>query len=230
MGGKFVVRRAGAFRWVLWTALTIVVFPASLCRAETIGNNLWNMRENPQDFFHDNVPYIRPWRGAYDDGWGMFVGPAPYGGPFPWVTSSTTGNPVDGSLSLVRGVDTQFHVWTYLYVSTPTIVPLAGDGDCVPRWFLNYAFDSPQQFPLGTPASINLAAGWNRLDITGYNQNAGFQFESGALASQVSIMNSSPVPEPSTICAIVSMLATGSAVLLIRRQVSQRRRGRYCGN
>jgi hypothetical protein len=146
-------------------------------------------------------------------------------GDFPWITSSTTGNPADGSLSIARGVDHQFDAWTYLYVPMPTTVSLTGDGDCVPRWFLNYQFDSPHEFPLGSPASINLSAGWNRLDITGYNQNRGFLFESGALVGQVSIMNTSPVPEPSSICALVSLLASGSFVLLIRRRATWHSRG-----
>jgi hypothetical protein len=183
-----------------------------------IGDHLWNLRENYQAFFAVNVPYVRPWEGAYDDGYGMFVGPPPYGGPFPWDTSSTTGNALDGSLSIARGVDHQFDAWTYLYVSTPTTVTLTGDGDCVPRWFLNYQLDSPQQFPLGAPASINLSTGWNRLDITGYNQNAGFLFTSDALASQVSIMNTSPVPEPSTTCALASLLIVVGLVWFIRNR------------
>ena len=228
--GLALLAATGGLVWLIRrcrTALALLaVLPCliSIANAETIGNHLWNLRENSESFFGANVPYVRPWRGAYDDGWGIFVGPPPYGGPFLWETNSTTGNALDGSLSINRGADHQFHAWTYLYVSTAESISLSGQGDCVPRWFLNYAFDSPQQFPLGGAASINLSAGWNRLDITGYNQISDFLFESGPLASQVNIMNTAPVPEPSTICAIVSMLATGRLFLVIRRRSARRGR------
>ena len=193
---------------------------------ETIGNHLWNLRENYQYFFDNNVPYVRPWEGSTDDGWGMFVGPPPYGGPFHWDTFSTTGNALDGSLSIDRGVDHQFDAWTFLYVSAPKTVSLTGDGDCVPRWFLNYQFDSPHEFVVGDPTDISLAAGWNRLDVTGYNQNAGFLFTTDALAGQVAIMNTSPVPEPSAFCALVALLTTGGLLHLIRRRRARRSRGK----
>jgi hypothetical protein len=214
------IRNRRALRTLL---ALIAVLPCltSVADAQALGNHLWNLRENTQPFFDNNVPYVSPWEGAYgkfyDDGYGMFVGPPPYDGDFLWGNASTTGNSADGSLSLIRGVDTQFDAWTYLYVPTPTTISLTGDGDCVPTWFLNYQFGSPQQFPLGDPASINLSAGWNRLDITGYNQSDGFSFESGALASQVGSMNTLPVPEPSTISALASFLMVGASVWLIRR-------------
>jgi len=200
--------------WVL----TVIAFLSSATNAEMIGDHLWNLRENSQDFFHDNVPYVRPWETTVDDGYGMFIGPPPYGGSFPWGPPTTTGNSVDGSLLLDRGIDHQFSVWTFLYVPTPTTISLSGQGDCVPRWFLNYVFNSPQQFPTGGAASINLNAGWNRLDITGYNQNTDFLFESGPLAGQVGIMNSSPVPEPSTTYGVLVVAAIGSVALLIRKR------------
>jgi len=211
-GLVWLIRR----RWALRTLLALLaILPClvSFANAETLGDHLWNVRENTEGFFHNNVPYVRPWHFAVDDGWGEFVGPPPYGLDFHWDTASTIGNPVDGTLSLDRGMDTQFHAWTYLYASAPTPISLAGDGDCVPRWFLNYAFDSPQEFPLGSPATINLVAGWNRLDITGYNQNTDFLFETSALTSQVYAMNTSiiTVPEPSTLV----LLGIGTVALLV---------------
>ena len=175
----------------LFVSMALVALSTLSAYADIVGNNLWSLRENADDKFHDNVPYVRPWRTTVDDGWGEFVGPPPYGGYFPWGATGTIGNPADGSLSIDRGADHQFDAWTYLYVPTARTVSLFGQGDCVPRWFLNGAFGAPQQFPLSSPASINLVAGWNRLDITGYNQNSSFLFETDALASQVQIMNTS---------------------------------------
>ncbi|MHC4568663.1 MAG: PKD domain-containing protein, partial [Planctomycetota bacterium] len=51
------------------------------------------------------------------------------------------------------------------------------------------AFDSPITF-VGGYASLALQSGWNRIDITGYNQNEGYGFTCGALASLVDTMNS----------------------------------------
>jgi probable HAF family extracellular repeat protein len=207
-------------RWKTMVLLSAVILSlTSVAKAETIGTNLWNLRENNQYFFDNNDSWVRPWRTTYDDGYGMFVGPAPDDGDFSWNTSSTTGNPLDGSLTLIRGVDHQFDAWTYLYVPTPTIISLTGQGDCVPCWFLNYAFDSPQQFPLGDDsATINLVAGWNRLDITGYNQSDGFLFTSGSLASQVAVMNTSPVPEPSSL--VLFGIGAASLFSLRRRRIA----------
>ena len=47
------------------------------------------------------------------------------------------------------------------------------------------------------PASLTLADGWNRIDMTGYNQNSGYTFTCGGLAALVDIM-SSTLPPPNT--------------------------------
>jgi hypothetical protein len=112
-------------------------------------------------------------------------------------------------------------------VSAPKTISLIGQGECVPRWFLNYAFDSPQEFPVGSPASLSLIAGWNRLDITGYNQNTDFLFETSPLVSQVAIMNTLPVPEPSSICTLFSLVAGASLVRLISKSRTGHRRAQF---
>jgi len=212
-------RRCQAVLGVFALVAVVVLLP-SVASAETMGDHLWNVRENHEGFFDNNDSWVRPWRSSTEDGWGEFQGG--HSGYFQWTPMGTTGNPLDGSLSLNRGIDTQFDAWTYLYVPMATTVSLTGDGDCVPRWFLNYQFDSPldspHEFVVGDPTDISLSAGWNRLDITGYSQDAGFLFTTDALASQVSIMNTSPVPEPSTICALASLLATGGVVFLVRHR------------
>jgi PKD repeat protein len=59
----------------------------------------------------------------------------------------------------------------------------------VPRLFLNYAFDAPMHFPAG----LSLSSGWNRIDISGYNQNDSYTFNCGALANLVDVMNTTEI-------------------------------------
>jgi hypothetical protein len=49
---------------------------------------------------------------------------------------------------------------------------------------------------MGFPASLNLNSGWNRIDITGYNQNDSYYFTCGSLANLVDIMNTSEMLPP----------------------------------
>jgi hypothetical protein len=214
-----LLRRTG----VCTVVLSVLVIP-SVSFADTLGNHLWNYRENAEDFFGANDSWVRPWRTIVDDGEGRFVGG--HNGDFVWDPIGAVGNPLDGSLSLDRPRDHQFHVWTYVYVPTPKSILLDGAGDCVPRWFLNLNFDSPQIFPDGAPATINLLAGWNRLDITGYNQYDPFTFDSGPLASQVDMMNSSIyiASEPSTICSLCVLSLVGGIAVIMRRHLIKNRR------
>jgi thermitase len=158
-------------------------------------DNLWNIRTNGDDRFHSNEAWLRPWRYDYEDGWGRWVGN--YGYELQWGPIYTQGSgnlgsfswntgPY-GSLSLSGNRDIQWHAWTYVYVSGNKNVTLQGGGDCVPRVFLNQAFDSPIEFP----ANLSLSVGWNRIDMTGYNQNQGYSFTMDTdLANLVDQMNS----------------------------------------
>jgi len=149
------------------------------------GDHLWNFRQNADDRFHSNEAWLRPWRYNYEDGWGRWVGGYSY--ELKWGGTSTLGNS-NGSFTISRDRDYQFHAWTFVYVTSPKAITFNGAGDCVPRVFLNSTFDLPAEFP----ATLNLVDGWNRIDITGYNQNSGYAFSCGALATLVDIMNSSP--------------------------------------
>jgi len=155
------------------------------------GDHQWNIRENGDDRFHSNESWLRPWRYDYDDGWGRWVGNYTY--EVHWGSVSKTGS-ADGSLSIGRGQDHQWHVWTYVYVEETRTITLSGSGDCVPRAFLNYDFNNDMTFA----PTFNLNAGWNRIDLTGYNQNSGYTFTCGALADLVDVMNSEETnaPEP----------------------------------
>jgi hypothetical protein len=205
----------------VYVAMGMAVLLPVAAMANTLGDRLWNYRENAEDFFGANDSWVRPWETIVDDGYGMFQGG--HNGYFLWHAMGVTGNSLDGSLSLDRPRDHQFHVWTYLYAPTARTISLDGTGDCVPRWFLNYAFDSPRTFPDGAPATISLVAGWNRLDITGYNQYDSFIFDSGPLANQVSIMNTLPVPEPSVLAMVVAISCLGGVTLLARPRFDRRR-------
>jgi hypothetical protein len=175
-----------SLNWVILTLLLALV----LCQVSWAqGDNLWNIRENSDDRFHDNEPWLRPWRSSVDDGWGRWVGYWSY--ELQWGGVSTTGSST-GAFSISRPRDHQFHAWTYVRVETAQTISLSGSGDCDPRAFVNYAFDSP----IGFPAGLNLNAGWNRIDITGYNQNDFYYFTCGSLANLVDIMNSSEILPP----------------------------------
>ena len=157
--------------------------PSSWAQANS-GDHLWNFRQNADDRFHSNEAWVRPWRYNHDDGWGRWVGGYSY--ELQWGPVSTIGN-ADGSFTISRSRDHQFHAWTYVYVANAKTITYNGGGDCVPRVFLNYAFDSPMEFP--TP--LNLVSGWSRIDVTGYNQNSGYTFSCAGLANLVDIMNTS---------------------------------------
>jgi exo-beta-1,3-glucanase (GH17 family) len=168
------------------------------------GDNLWNIRVNPGDYFHSNEAWVRPWRYDYEDGWGQFQGGYSY--EFKWHETLTqnSGNigglswniSPRGDLSISGDRDIQWHAWTYVYVSCPKSIIFniqPGTSDCVPRSFLNTNFNSPFEFP----CTYTLTSGWNRIDITGYNQNQGYSFVlSTELVNCVEIMNSTEFDLP----------------------------------
>ncbi len=147
------------------------------------GDHYWNLRENNGDRFNSNDAWLRPWRYDYDDGWGRWVGAGDY--ELQWGSVVSYGYS-DGSFTIMRDADRHFHAWTYVYMESAKTITYNASGDCVPRIFLNYAFDSPLQFP----ATLSLHAGWNRLDMTGYNQVSGFTFHCDGLVNLVDIMHS----------------------------------------
>ena len=180
------LRKTAGYSILGWAILSLFLALAFCQVSWAQSDNQWNIRNNSDDRFHDNTPWLRPWRYNYDDGVGQWIGYWSY--EVPWGPVSTIGES-NGSFSIGRDRDRQFHAWTYVRVETDQTISLYGDGDCVPRVFVNYAFDSPIQF-LPNHASLALHSGWNRIDITGYNQNEGFGFTCGALADLVDVMNS----------------------------------------
>jgi len=102
--------------------------------------------------------------------------------------------------------DRQWRAWTYVYVDAGKDITFSGGGDCVPKIFLDGAFDSP----MGFGQTIYLGPGWHRIDYTGYNQNSGFSFSSGSL--DVKVIDSQATPEPITI----ALLATAGLLVLPR--------------
>ncbi len=165
------------------------------------GDRFWNIRWNSDDRFNDNTPWLRPWRYSYEDGWGRWVGEWSYevqwgstytqsSGSFGGISWGIDG---DGNLHISANQDHQWHAWTYVYVSSPKTITIPATGDCVPRLFLNYDFDNPIAFP----ATINLQAGWNRIDVTGYNKNSGYMFDLNyTLTNNVEVMSSAELNSP----------------------------------
>ncbi|MBN1910786.1 MAG: hypothetical protein JW818_13660 [Pirellulales bacterium] len=187
------MKKYGRFSGIHNTALGIAGVLVALATwpcptVQAAGDHQWNYEENYDDRFHDNQPWLRPWDGS-DSTAGRWVGNWTY--RVPWHNKIEGGN-ADGSLSFGGPRDRQFHAWTFVYVDSPTTISISGGGDCVPRWFLNYAFDSPYGFPI----NVTLQEGWNRIDVTGYNQNDSWTFSMGPLAGQVDIMDHEETTPP----------------------------------
>ncbi|MDD2666820.1 MAG: PKD domain-containing protein [Methanocellales archaeon] len=193
--------QAMIYDWFDDSSKGIVDYNPYLYAPVGFADNLWNIRYNADDRFHDNEPWLRPWRHDYEDGWGRWVGEWSY--EVPWSqnytqSSGSVGNLNwdtlgNGNLHISASKDHQWHAWTYVYVSSPKNITIPASGDCVPRCFLNYAFDSPHTFP----ATLHLETGWNRIDLTGYNQNSGYSFDLNYnLTTNVDIMSSSQRDSP----------------------------------
>ena len=188
-GGVARVRFGGIVAW----GFALV---AAAMAASGAGNHKWNLRENGDDRFHDNEPWLRPWRHNHDDGVGRWVGQWTY--DVPWGGVSLAGE-ADGSVIIGRSRDHQFHLWTHVFVRDGKTITLGGSGDCVLTAFVNYqkgdgtftyeGFDAP----IGFPAKLDLQAGWNRVDVTGYNQNSGYTCTINGLAALVDLMNNEPI-------------------------------------
>lgn len=187
---------AAIFLMILVAFFSSVELTAKTAYAQSAGDDLWNIRANSDDRFHDNDSWLRPWRYDHDDGWGIWVGGHSY--PVEWYHGPCTqlsgalgglswNIDPNGNLSIGAARDWQWHAWSYVYVDVAKSLYIPASGDCVPRMFLNYAFNTPIQFP----GTLNLVAGWNRIDLTGYNQNSGYAFDLNyPLANHVDIMNS----------------------------------------
>ncbi|MBI5115223.1 choice-of-anchor J domain-containing protein [Candidatus Poribacteria bacterium] len=158
-------------------------------------NNTWVIRYNADDRFNSNESWLRPWRGDFWEETGRWVGFYSYEVPWTslgaWQSGSIAGfswsTGSNGEITITSDRDYQFWIYIWAYVREAKTVTLQGGGDCVPRCFLNFSFDSPIQFP----ATLNLIAGWNRIDITGYNQNQGYTFQiTTPLGREVDVINS----------------------------------------
>jgi hypothetical protein len=182
---------------LLAVGVLLSVLGAHPARAQSLtGDHRWNFRQDADDRFHANEAWVQPGRYNYDDGWGRWCGGYEY--EIPWGSTGAIGN-TNGSFTISRDRDHQFHAWTFVRVAGPKDIVFNGSGDCVPRAFLNTNFDLPLEFP----ATLHLVDGWNRIDISGYNQNSGYTFSCDALAGLVDVMDSAqvdpnrpPVAEP----------------------------------
>lgn len=186
-----------------------------------LGDNQWNVRAVGLDAFHSNEFDIRPWRSGQPQApWVDWAanGTEQNGGWFGrgenlvWRNPGSVGafsvsqNSSTGRLEIHGDRDHQWWAWTYVYVEEPTTVSLNMDCDCRPNFYIDGNFDSRR----GRSLSVELAAGWHRIDITGYNQNNGYRGIVTGLAGQVDIMDSVPtyVPNPNaapTITTIASV-------------------------
>lgn len=152
------------------------------------GNHSYLLRENTDDRFHSNESIVIPWRNnnAFD-GYGRFQGNHSY--EIRWSSPTMVG---DG-FTHNRPRDHQFYASTWIYLDNSRSIHVSGNGDAVPRYFIDTNFGS--DLPLNS--TVNLSAGWHQLHVTGYNQNSGYSYTMGNLASKVDIMNSEMVATPS---------------------------------
>jgi len=153
-------------------------YDVTLMNSSGAGDNLWNYRSD----------------GGYDHGSDNY-GPCPpttvcNGYYFNWGPASTIGSGT-GDVSLSSGQDTGHWLWTYLYVdSAKTITPLYTTEGVDGVWLRGDFSNEVHQ-------TWNLEPGYNRVDLTLYNQNQGFSFNLNlALANEVNLMSSSSVILP----------------------------------
>ena len=185
------------------------VFASNYGRTDCCNDKLWNIRINVQDYFHSNESYVRPWRVFVDDGFGVFIGEHGYeiewhDGPFTNNYGSVSGLSwsVDknGKLIVKGPKDIQWHAWTYVYVGSATALTIQttpNSGWSCHRIFLNYDFDNPYGPLHEIPGTLDLTPGWNRIDVTGYNQNDYQEFDLNIdLANHVDMMSSIQCTSP----------------------------------
>jgi hypothetical protein len=171
---------------------TVVLVAVTALGQQPLGDTSWNFRANGDDRFDSNEAWVRPWEsGRPQPPW-----PAPSGAPsgvwvgnysytIPWAGVSKRAG---GSFNYGASRDHQFHAWTYLYVKEAKTITLSGGGDCVPSAFLNGDFDNRRD---GWNQNLALNAGWNRVDLTGYNQNDSYNAATNDLAALADYMDSS---------------------------------------
>ncbi len=153
--------------------------------------SLWMVRTASADRFSSNGPTLYP-SGYFSNGavvsWSDPVTAASGSGN--GVSWSTAGN---GSFQASGARDSHVHAWTYVYTSVAKTLSIAATGsDSQLSWFLNGAF-----VVHSANVSLNLVAGWNLIELTGYNQNASYSFNLNyALTSNVDLMHTTQFAAP----------------------------------
>ena len=153
------------------------------------GSNLWNVTFKSDDWGDTNGAPLYPSQVRS------------YGAPI--YTQSSGSHPgmtwsIDSQGNLSVGADRDMNLlfWTYVFVaSAKTVsVTLSQSEDSQIRFFLNGSLSEVPGWPT---KSLALQAGWNLVEVTSYNQNAGFGWSAGgSLAAQVDIMNPTQFIQP----------------------------------
>ena len=164
----------------------------------TSGDHLFNMRHHFAQLFDSNEYVLYPHysgssnQGIFSNGdvvdWSRIYTQTRYPDDSyrDWTQDSA------GNLIYLGVRDTAFYGWTYLFCLDGKSVSLQGETD-VGYIFLNGDYANPYRLPITLP----LRAGYNLLELTGYNQNDFSRFNlTSALANQVDLMNSSQVVVP----------------------------------
>lgn len=197
-------------RLFLLGSVTLCGLHASTALAVPLGDLLWNIRTEHKDYFHSNEATVRPWATNVDNGQGQFEGNYSY--IINWSPPTTTGNG-SGGFNLGGQRDLQFSAWTFVFLKEPGQISLVVDGDCVPVAYADFPTNTTYGLPYNPAYSPTLSAGWHRIDVTGYNQNDGYNFV--ANLSGVDVINSTIIPEPAAAAPFLLVTAT---LLRPRRQ------------
>lgn len=174
------------------TILAAVTIVGEDLHAQASGcNALWNIKWFGCDRGHDNDFTLLPdgtpvcgsgnCPGSPGSCWGPTVTQSSMSGQVTWTITGT------GSLSMNHAQDYQVYGDTFLFVSTPKSLSVPYDADAGSVWLNGTKIN-------GSPLALPLAAGWNHLEWTCYNQNQGGHLNmTYAFTNHVDAMSSSMV-------------------------------------
>jgi RHS repeat-associated protein len=153
------------------------------------GDNLWNVRYATMDLGDSNDFIIYP---NPDLPWSSTITQQSFSDNSSPSREWTIGS--NGEFNYSAGADTLFHAWTYLFSLTDRQITVNAQAD-VGHIFINH--DYTNAIRTGGNVTLNLKAGYNLIELTGYNTNDRSWFNlSSPIATQIDLMSSVQVSYP----------------------------------